>query len=36
MRDWMKRYQQGGFDALKPGPRKDIGASRAIPQPVLE
>lgn len=36
MRDWMKLYQQGGFDALKPKPRKDIGASRAIPQPVLD
>lgn len=36
MRDWMKLYQQGGFDALKPRPRKDIGASRAIPQPLLD
>jgi putative transposase len=36
MRDWMKLYKQGGFDALKPKPRKDIGASRAIPQPVVD
>lgn len=36
MRDWMRLYQQGGFDALKPRPRKDMGASRAIPQPVLD
>jgi putative transposase len=36
MRDWIKLYKQGGFEALKPKPRKDIGASRAIPQPVLD
>jgi transposase InsO family protein len=36
MRDWMKLYQDGGFDALKPRPRKDIGSARAIPQPVID
>jgi putative transposase len=36
MRDWMKLYQDGGFDALKPKPRKDIGSARAIPQPVID
>jgi putative transposase len=36
MRDWMKLYQQGGFDALKPKPRKDIGSARTIPQPVID
>jgi putative transposase len=36
MRDWLKLYQQGGFDGLKPKPRKDVGASRAIPQHVLD
>ena len=27
---------QGGFDALKPKPRKDIGSARAIPQAVID
>jgi putative transposase len=36
MRGWIKLYQDGGFDALKPKPRKDIGSARAIPQPVLD
>ena len=36
MRDWMTLYKDGGFDALKPKPRKDIGSARAIPQPVVD
>src|SRR5205814_687563 len=36
LRDWVKLYQRGGFDALKPKPRKDIGSARAIPQPVID
>jgi putative transposase len=36
LRDWIKLYQSGGFDALKPKVRKDIGSARAIPQPVLD
>lgn len=36
LRDWIQLYQDGGFDALKPKPRKDIGSSRAIPQPVID
>jgi putative transposase len=36
MRDWMTLYKEGGFDALKPKPRKDIGSARFIPQPVLD
>jgi putative transposase len=36
LRDWMQVYQKGGFDALKPKPRKDIGSTRGIPQPVLD
>jgi putative transposase len=36
MRDWMQAYQQGGFDALKPKPRKDIGSARGIPQSVID
>jgi putative transposase len=30
LRRWEKAYQRGGFDALKPRPRADRGASRAI------
>jgi len=36
MRDWMQLYQKGGFDALKPKPRKDIGSARGIPQAVID
>ena len=36
IRDWMQAYQKGGFDALKPRPRKDIGSARHIPQAVLD
>jgi putative transposase len=36
LRDWIKLYRAGGFDALKPKPRKDTGSSRAIPQSVLD
>jgi putative transposase len=36
MRDWLALYREGGFDALKPTPRKDIGSARSIPQAVLD
>jgi len=36
LKDWMGLYREGGFDALKPRARKDIGSARAIPQPVLD
>jgi putative transposase len=36
LRDWIQLYRAGGFDALKPKPRKDIGSSHAIPQPVID
>jgi transposase InsO family protein len=36
IRDWLKRYRRGGFDALMPKPRADRGRSRAIPEPVAE
>lgn len=36
LRDWIQLYCAGGFDALKPKPRKDIGCSHAIPQPVID
>jgi putative transposase len=36
MRDWIQLYKEGGFDALKPKPRKDMGSARAIPQAVID
>lgn len=36
MRDWISLYKAGGFEALKPKPRKDIGSARAIPIEVLD
>lgn len=36
IRDWLKGYRKGGFDALLPSPRSDVGASRAIPQGVAD
>jgi transposase InsO family protein len=36
LRGWIKLYQEGGFDALKPKPRKDTGSARAIPQSVID
>jgi transposase InsO family protein len=36
LRDWISLYKSGGFDALKPKPRKDIGSARAIPIEVLD
>lgn len=30
LREWIKRYQQGGFDALKPRKRGDTGHPRAL------
>ena len=30
LRDWLKRYRQGGFEALMPKPRADRGHSRAL------
>ncbi len=32
LRDWLCAYKAGGFDALRPKPRADIGRTRAIPQ----
>ena len=31
LRDWLKDYKVGGFDALKPHPRRDRGRTVAIP-----
>jgi putative transposase len=36
MRDWLALYKTGGFDALKPKPRKDIGRARAIDEGVAD
>ncbi len=36
LRRWEKAYRTGGFDALKPHPRGDRGAARAISTPTLD
>ena len=36
LRHWLKDYRRGGFEALAPKPRADLGQSRALPQPVAE
>ena len=36
LRHWLKRYREGGFDALLPRPRSDRGRSRALPQALAD
>ena len=36
LRDWLKRYRRGGFEALLPRPRADRGQSRSLPPEVAE
>ena len=36
IRDWLKRYRRGGFDALLPKQRVDRGRSRTLPAEVVE
>lgn len=36
MRGWLSDYRGGGFDALIPKVRSDLGAARAIPQHVVD
>lgn len=36
LRRWERAYRTGGFDALKPHPRCDRGAARAISTPTLD
>jgi transposase InsO family protein len=36
LRDWLYAYRRGGFDALKPRPRRDRGHARALAQPVAD
>lgn len=36
LRDWLKRYRRGGFDALLPKPRADRGQPRRLPDAIAE
>ncbi len=36
LREWLYAYRRGGFDALKPRPRRDVGRARALPQAVAD
>ena len=36
IRDWLKAYRRGGFDALLPKQRADRGQSRSLPPEVVE
>lgn len=36
LRDWLKAYRKGGFEALRQRPRSDTGLSRALPGPVQD
>ena len=36
LRDWLKAHRKGGFEALKPRPRRDLGQSRALPVEVSD
>jgi putative transposase len=36
IRDWLKTYRRGGFDALVPKPRGDRGQARSLPPEVVE
>lgn len=36
LRYWLRAYRKGGFDALKPKPRKDAGTSHALPAQVAD
>ena len=36
LRDWLSAYRRGGFEALRPKPRRDQGRVRAIPQEIAD
>lgn len=36
IRDWLDQYRGGGFDALRPKPRRDIGQARSIPSDIAD
>src|ERR1700675_2514906 len=35
-RDWLSAYRRGGFEPLKPRPRRDAGETRALPPAVAD
>jgi transposase InsO family protein len=36
IRGWLNDYRKGGFEALRPKPRRDQGQARAIPQEIAD
>jgi transposase InsO family protein len=36
IRDWLSAYRRGGFEALRPQVRRDLGRARAIPQQIAD
>ena len=36
IRGWLRAYRSGGFDALVPKQRADLGCTRSIPSPVVD
>jgi transposase InsO family protein len=36
MRDWLRAYRKGGYEALLPKVRTDTGQARAIPEPIAD
>lgn len=36
IRDWLKAYRKGGFEALLPRPRCDLGSARVLPQDIID
>jgi putative transposase len=36
IRDWLMAYRRGGFAALRPQVRSDVGSTRAIPQEIAD
>ena len=36
IRHWLRYYRKGGFEALKPKARKDVGSSRALQQELVD
>ena len=36
MRGWLRDYRRGGFDALVPKVRNDLGAARVLPERVVD
>jgi putative transposase len=36
IRHWLRAYRKGGFEALKPKPRRDAGSSHALPTHVVD